>query len=178
MTDTVDDGANRVIPLQPGDVERTEDYPDVETSEASSRVDADERPFYVGHWILRLPLAAPMRTLYEHQVAISNRDLAAYFDASKYISERDRRLARESFLWMLKRVNAYQPWPIVINLFRNAVRYAAVFPSWLVFATVTSVLLWTSAPLAIKISYACLSLLFVLTGVHLFNKRDLALISD
>jgi hypothetical protein len=191
MTGTVDDGTNQTIPLQQCDIEGTEDYPDVETS-ASTHVDADkpyvdtsaasthvggDKPPYVGHWILWLPLAAPMRALYEDLVAISNRDLAKYYNTSKYISERDRRLAREPFLSMLKRINAYQPWINVINCFRAAARHAAVLPSSLVFATVTSVLLWTPTPLAIKTSYICLSFLFVLIvfGGYL---RDLQYLHD
>jgi hypothetical protein len=120
-----------------------------------------DEPVYV-QWILQLPLGAPLRALYKDHVTAYDRDMAAYFDNSKYLADDDRWLARESFLSMIRQINAYQAWLFVADRFRDVVVSVAELPSWFVFAVATCVAAWTPTPLAIKIACLLLSGLLIL----------------
>jgi hypothetical protein len=190
MTGTIDDGPSRVVPQQTFDSDIAEGHRDSDTSGTSTpvvshdTVSAQERllirqllsdlrsdvPWYV-QWILWLPLGAPLRAIYKDHVVVYNRDLEAYFETNKFISDDNRRLSRESFLSLIRRVNVYQAWLFVAYRFRNAAIFTAEIPSWLTFAIITCVVAWTPTPLPIKMAYIFLSLLFTLT-VFVVYLRD------
>jgi len=126
-----------------------------------------DQPMYV-QWILRLPMGGPLRALYKEHVMAYDRDMRAYFDTNKYISDSDRQLVRQQFLSMIEQVNAYQAWLFVADRFRDAIITAAEIASWLIFAVVTCVLMWTPTPLPIKLAYVFLSALLVLMVVIVY----------
>jgi len=123
-----------------------------------------DQPMYV-QWILRLPMGGPLRALYMEHVMAYDRDMTVYFDTNRYISNSDRLLVRKRFLSMIEQMNAYQAWLFVADSFRDAITTAAEIASWLIFAVVTCVIMWTKTPLPIKLAYLFLSALLVLMVV-------------
>jgi hypothetical protein len=181
MTDKVDDGSSGVVRQQAFDSDLVEGHRDFASSDASTQIDSDDTesvqerkliqqllsdlrsdgPAYV-RLILRLPLGAPLRALYKDHFTTYNRDLEDFFDTNNLISDDDRRLSRESFLFSIERVNAYQSWLFVTEQIRNVAIYTAEFPSWLIFAIITCIVAWTPTPHPIKLAYVFLCLLLIL----------------
>jgi hypothetical protein len=168
-------------------------YRDFDTSGASTYIDSggtastqeqlliqqllsnlrSDEPVYI-RWILRLPLGAPLRALYQGHFVEYNKDLEGYFDTTKFIDDDNRGLAREPFRSSIQRVNSYQAWLFVVDWFRDAIVYTTVVSSWLMVALITCVVAWTPTPLPIKIAYIFLPLLFILM-VFVVYLRNLSL---
>src|SRR5215471_18221053 len=161
MASTAADGAKPGIPPQPHHPDKAGPPREAETSGNGVGADPAGGPVYVGHWILRFLLGNAVRVAYEDRADLFNRDLTAYFDATEHIGEGDRRHIRGPLLPALELMNAYQAWDAVFDRFIGGVVSLVVFPLWLVCAAGASVVVWASPLPAVKVTYLCLLLAFL-----------------
>ncbi|WP_155361269.1 hypothetical protein [Acrocarpospora macrocephala] len=119
----------------------------------------------MGEWLLSLPLVAPVRDLYAEKLKMYDTAMLGYLAETRLIDDVDRERIKADCEWWVRQTNARQAWLDVIDRYRDAVYYVAIWPLLPVAATVIMVLSVATPPAGWAIAHIALGALFTLGGL-------------
>ncbi len=128
----------------------------------------DVPPRYIAPWLLRLPIGASVRSLYEESVTNLNDELLSYFESTEHISSDDRESVRDRCVASIKLMNAYQAWNWVAGRFIDSGMGVTLLSTWPISTAVFATLIWTTTPRPVIIAFTILCSAFLVLQFRLY----------